>query len=211
MRWMSALAAIAAVAGLMLAGPPAAAGEDGGRSYQPVETDGGLLAQRWYLQSFLELQLDLEDAAAAGKRFAIVWEQPGCPYCERMHTENFTIPPLADYVREHFNVLQLNLRGARGVTDFDGEELAEKELARKYGVNFTPTWQFFPEDPAKTTGKPGHEVEVARVHGYLRPVAFLATFKYVADEAYREMDLKTYLDTRAQDALKRAGFEPEAW
>jgi len=28
------------------------------------------------------------------------------------------------------------------VTDFDGEVLSEKALAKKYGVRFTPTFQF---------------------------------------------------------------------
>ncbi|MBK1670178.1 hypothetical protein CKO28_19270 [Rhodovibrio sodomensis] len=65
-----------------------------------------------------------------------------------MHEDNFTIPAITDYVRKHFSVLQLNLRGDRRVADFDGEVLAEHKLARKYGVNFTPTLQFFPADPS---------------------------------------------------------------
>lgn len=212
MRWARALAAVAAVCALMLSGAPASAAENGERSYQPVKTDGGLLAQPWYLQSFLELQYDLADATEAGKRFVIFWEQPGCPYCERMHKENFVIPAINDYVRKHFTVLQLNLRGERRVTDFDGEVLPEKKLARKYGVTYTPTLQFFPEDPAETKGKPGHKVEVQRVQGYLKPVPFLATFKYVADKVYRDdMGLRAYLDMEARDALEQAGFRPEAW
>ena len=37
--------------------------------------------------------------------------------------------------------------GAREVTDFDGQVLPEKELARKYGVPGTPTIQFLPDRP----------------------------------------------------------------
>jgi thioredoxin-related protein len=196
---------------LSLATAPASAADGDGRSYEPIETDSGLLAQPWYLTSFLELQADLEAAREAGKRFMIVWEQPGCPYCERMHEENFTIPAISDYVRKHFAVLQLNLRGDRRVTDFDGEVLAERKLARKYGVNFTPTLQFFPEDPSQTAGKRGHKAEVQRVRGYLKPMPFLATFKYVDDETYREMGLREYFDLQAERDLKQAGFQPEAW
>ena len=211
MRWARGLAAAIAVCMLSLTAAPASAADGDGRSYEPIETDSGLLAQPWYLTSFLELQADLEAAREAGKRFMIVWEQPGCPYCERMHEENFTIPAISDYVRKHFAVLQLNLRGDRRVTDFDGEVLAERKLARKYGVNFTPTLQFFPEDPSQTAGKPGHKAEVQRVRGYLKPMPFLATFKYVDDKTYREMGLREYFDLQAERDLKQAGFQPEAW
>ena len=211
MAWAKAVAATMMACALILVAAPVSAADSDARSYQPVKTDSGLLAQPWYLTSFLELQPDLEEAAARGKRFMIMWEQPGCPYCERMHEENFTIPAINDYVRKHFAVLQLNLRGDRRVTDFDGEVLAERKLARKYGITYTPTLQFFPEDPAKTDGKPGHEAEVERVQGYLKPVPFLATFKYVDDKTYREMELREYFDMQAEKDLKRAGFQPEAW
>jgi len=48
-------------------------------------------------------------------------------------------------VKANFEVLQLNIIGSRKVTDFDGTELSEKDLAAKYGVHFTPTFQFFGE------------------------------------------------------------------
>jgi thioredoxin-related protein len=211
MVWAKALAAVLTACALILVAAPGSVAETDGRSYQPIETDSGLLAQPWYLTSFLELQPDLEEAAERGKRFMIMWEQPGCPYCERMHEENFVIPAINDYVRKHFAVLQLNLRGDRRVTDFDGEVLAERKLARKYGVTYTPTLQFFPADPSKTQGKPGHEAEVERVQGYLKPVPFLATFKYVDDKTYREIGLREYFDMQAEEDLKRAGFQPEAW
>lgn len=211
MRWAKLLAAIAGVCALLAASLPASATQDTTRSYEPIKTDSGLLAQPWYLQSFLELQNDLEAANAAGKRFVIVWEQRGCPYCERMHEENFVIPALNDYIRKHFDVLQLNLHGERRVTDFDGEVLPERKLARKYSVTYTPTIQFFPADASKAAGKPGHKAEIERVQGYLKPVPFLATFKYVVDQAYAEVGLRTYLNERARTALKQAGFQPESW
>ena len=39
---------------------------------------------------------------------------------------------------DRFELLQLNIIGAREVTDFDGQRLTEKEFARKYGVRATP-------------------------------------------------------------------------
>ncbi len=78
----------------------------------------------------------------------IMWELKGCPYCKETHFVNFAQPRIADYVKTNFEVLQLNIIGSRKVTDFDGTELSEKELAAKYGVRFTPTFQFFGEGAA---------------------------------------------------------------
>ncbi|MYG51452.1 MAG: thioredoxin, partial [Rhodospirillaceae bacterium] len=49
----------------------------------------GLYHQDWFLQSFLDLKEDLQEAADAGKRLVILWEQKGCPYCKELHHVNF--------------------------------------------------------------------------------------------------------------------------
>ena len=111
-------------------------------------TDDGLYRQPWFLESFLELADDLDGATKAGKRFAVMWELRGCPYCKETHLVNFARPEIEDYIKANFEILQLNIVGSRKVTDFDGTEISEKALAAKYGVRFTPTFQFFPETPA---------------------------------------------------------------
>jgi hypothetical protein len=106
--------------------------------------DDGLYHEPWFLQSFLDLREDLESAASGGKRLAIMWELRGCPYCRETHLVNFADTTITNYIRDNFEVLQLNLIGSRKVTDFDRQELSEKDLAQKYGIRFTPTFQFFP-------------------------------------------------------------------
>ena len=106
------------------------------RGEEPILTDDGLYKQAWFLESFLDLGDDLEAARKEGKRFVIMWELKGCPYCKETHLVNFAQPRIADYVKANFEVLQLNIIGSRKVTDFDGSELSEKELAAKYGVRF---------------------------------------------------------------------------
>src|SRR6478672_8776652 len=96
------------------------------RAEQPILTDDGLYRQPWFLESFLELADDLEAAAASGKRFAIMWELRGCPYCRETHLMNFAKPEIENFVRQRFDILQLNIIGAREVTDFDGEKMSEK-------------------------------------------------------------------------------------
>ena len=138
-RQFLASGAALAVAGPALLQTPAYAADG------PILTDDGLYKEPWFLESFLELPDDLEGARKAGKRFAIMWELRGCPYCKETHFVNFAQPRISDYVKSNFEMLQLNIIGSRKVTDFDGEELSEKQLAAKYGVRFTPTFQFFPD------------------------------------------------------------------
>jgi thioredoxin-related protein len=156
--------------------------------------DDGLYRQPWFLDSLLELPDDLAAAAQAGKRLAVIWELRGCPYCRKMHLINFARPEIEAYVRQHFEILQLNIVGAREVTDFDGERLGEKQMAAKYGVRVTPTFQFFPEQPAGLGHKAPREREVARAQGYLEPKPFLAMFRFVSERGYEERSLGDFLN-----------------
>jgi len=160
---------------------------------EPILTDDGLYKESWFLESFLELADDLEGAAKEGKRFAIMWELKGCPYCKETHFVNFARPDIADYVKANFEVLQLNIIGSRKVTDFDGSELSEKALAAKYGVRFTPTFQFFPERAAPLKAIEPGKREVARLAGYMRPQDFIAMFRYVREKAYESKSFRDYI------------------
>jgi thioredoxin-related protein len=79
------------------------------------------------------------------------------------------------------------------VTDFDGEKLPEKRLAEKYGVRFTPTFQFFPDTAANLATKKPRDREVTRAQGYLEPQHFLAMFRFVSERAYEKMTLRDFL------------------
>jgi thioredoxin-related protein len=122
-----------------------------------------------------------------------MWELRGCPYCKETHLVNFADPEISDFIQRHFEVLQLNLIGSRNVTDFDGEELEERALARKYGISFTPTVQFFPPSTELLGEGSGRALEVARMPGYLRPPHFLAMFRFVQEGAYEKEGFRAYL------------------
>ena len=181
----SFLAGSAAGAVALPGGRPAAA--------QAVLTEDGLYREPWFLESLLELSDDLEGATEKSRRFAIVWELRGCPYCRETHLVNFAKPEIADFVKARFDILQLNIIGAREVVDFDGEKTSEKRLAEKYGVRFTPTFQFFPERSAGLATRKPREREVARAQGYLLPEHFLSLFKFVSERAYEKGSLPDYL------------------
>jgi thioredoxin-related protein len=163
---------------------------------ESILTDDGLYRQPWFLESFLELSADLAEAAEKNKRLAVMWELKGCPACKRTHLVNFADPAIEAFIKDRFEILQLNIIGAREVADFDGEKLPEKRLAEKYGVQATPTFQFFPDSLAGLDTKKPRDREVARAQGYMPPRDFHRLFAYVAERAYERETLEDYLKTQ---------------
>ncbi len=175
----------------------------------PQIGDDGLHKQPWFQETFLDLAEDLGEATSQGKRLVIIWEQRGCPYCKATHEVNLRIPRITNYVRDNFFVLQLNLWGDREVTDFDGETLSEKALARKYRVLFTPTFQFFPDRLDAAKGKPGDKAEVLRIPGYFKPFHFYFLFRYANEKGYeQEPNFQRWLDGQG-DKLRARGIDVE--
>jgi thioredoxin-related protein len=182
------VASLAALAALK------ASAEEAGK--EPALSPEGLLTEPWFLESFLDLADDLSSTHKEGKRFAIMWELRGCPYCRETHLVNFAQPRIRDYIKANFEVLQLNTIGDRKVKDFDGTELSEKEMAKKYAIRFTPTFQFFPETPAGLNDLTPAKREVARAPGYLRPDDFLAFFRFVREKAYEKGSFRDFLKSQ---------------
>ena len=174
-----------------------------------VETnEDGLHVQPWFLDSFMDMQDDHGDALSSGKHLAVIFEQRGCPYCREMHTVNFAKPEIADFIKQHFSVVQINLWGARETTDFDGETMEERALARKWGVNFTPTIVFFPN--SKLESLPGRKLEIARMPGYMRPFHFISMFEFVQSESYRKIQFQRFLQHKFEE-MEKKGIKPEVW
>ena len=163
---------------------PPPAGPDTPR-VEPI-VDEGHYRQDWFNVSFLDLKDDFNEAKAEGKRFAVIFEQQGCIYCKRMHTDVLSKKYINDYVRENYRVLQLNLWGAREVTDFDGKRMTEKELGERWGVIFTPTVVFFKDDLAGLDGKWGRELEATeRLPLGFGPDTFYDLFVWVRQKIYQ--------------------------
>lgn len=159
--------------------------------------EDGLYYFDWYLESFLDLADDLAAATAKGKRFAVMWGLKGCPACRRMHVGHFADPKIEAYVRDNFEILHLNFIGARIVTDFDGRQIGEKALSESYGVQGTPTIQFFPEEGSKLGSMVGKAREVARMPGLPEPAEFLGMFRYVREKAYETTPFVDWIKKQA--------------
>lgn len=164
--------------------------------------DDGLHKQDWFTDSFLELADDLDTAAAQGRGLMVLFEQAGCPYCRELHEVNFAHPRIVAALREHFDVIQLDLWGAREVMDFDGMVFEERRLASRWGVNFTPTTVLF---AAQSGGR-----ESLRLPGYLKPFHYLSALEYVASGAYAKQPFQRYLQDKFS-ALRAQGIDPDVW
>ncbi|MEP2718152.1 thioredoxin family protein [Pseudophaeobacter sp.] len=170
-HWITRLAALALAAPLLAW--DVAAAELG---------DDGLHKTPWMRETFKDLREDLEEANAEGKRLVLFFEQRGCIYCTKMHTEVFPRPEVGGYIDEHYFVVQMNLYGDVEVTDFDGETLAEKDMARKWGVLFTPTILFLPEEVGE--GQTATQAAVAVMPGAFGPGTTLDMFTWVSEKRY---------------------------
>ncbi|MFG6560439.1 thioredoxin family protein [Sulfitobacter sp. 1A15299] len=162
----------AAVAAAMLTWPLAAA-ELG---------DDGLHKAPWMRDTFKDLREDLEEARGEDKRLMLMFEQRGCIYCTKMHEEVFPTPEIANYINENYFVVQLNLHGDIEVTDFDGETLSEKQMARKWGILFTPTLMFLPHEVPEEATAP--QAAVAVMPGAFGKGTTLDMLTWVNEERY---------------------------
>jgi len=146
--------------------------------------DDGLYHLDWYLESFLDLAEDIDAATVKGKRLAVMWGLKGCPACRRMHQVHLADPATEGYIKTHFEILHLNIIGARIATDLDGGKLGEKALAARYGIEGTPSIQFFPETSQGLGSRAPAAREVVRLPGLPEPPEFLAMFKFVREKGY---------------------------
>lgn len=176
--------------------------------HEPAVDDDRLYTQDWFHTSFLDMSEDLAEAASQGKHLMILWEQRGCPYCRELHRINFRRDDIVSYLKEHYVVLQLNLWGDREATDFDGEVLSEKQIAKKWHVNFTPTVILV--NGRDAGAKSMREAEAFRMPGYFKPFHFLAGLEFAAGDTYRDQHFQRFVQEKA-DHLREQGQPVTLW
>jgi len=153
--------------------------------------DDGLHKTDWMRDTFKDLSEDLAEANDEGKRLLIMFEQRGCIYCTKMHNEVFPDETITKMIEDNYFVVQLNLYGDVEVTDFDGETLSEKDMARKWGVLFTPTMMFLPEEVADGLTAP--QAAVSSMPGAFGKGTTLDMLTWVVDKGYEgEEDFQRY-------------------
>ncbi|PVA10702.1 thioredoxin [Pelagivirga sediminicola] len=167
--------------------------------------DDGLHKEPWMRDTFKDLNEDLAEANEMGKRLVVMVEQRGCIYCKQMHEEVFSQPEIADYISENFFVVQVNLHGDTEMTDFDGETLSEKQATRKWGLLFTPSILFLPEEVEE--GATAQSAAVALMPGAFGPDTTLDMFTWVNEKRYEldsDEDFQRYHARRIQERQSEA-------
>ena len=176
----------------------------------PATGGNGLYVQPWFEDSFLDLRDDLAEAQSAGRQLVLIFEQAGCPYCKELHKVNLADPAIASFMKQHFHVVQIDMKGSREVTDFTGKVMSERAFARALQIHFTPTLSFLPREPEKVLGKPGREAEAFRLTGYWKPFHFETVLHFVHSGSYKDENLQAYLSERLK-TLKEKGEAVKVW
>ncbi len=144
--------------------------------------EDGLHKPDWLRLTFKDVREDMEAAQAEGKRMVIIYEQRGCIYCTEMHQNVFPDPQIDALIRDEFYFVQMNLFGDVEVTDLDGTILSEKQMAKRWGVFFTPTMIFLPEEVPE--GGTVTEAAVAVMPGAFERGTTLHLMQWVLEKGY---------------------------
>jgi len=145
----------------------------------------------WFSLSFLDLNDSLEEARKDNKQGMIIYfGRKDCAYCKALLEGTWGDPSIRDYTKKHFNVISIDVRGARTVTDFNYRKWTEKTYASHRRMNFTPTLLFY-----TTSGQ-----LALKLPGFRPKYQFRAALEYVADAHYMRESYRDYL-SRAESAL----------
>lgn len=147
-------------------------GMDGAATEAPAMRADGLHAQPW-MKTVDTVRLDAAAAAArtTGKGLVVVFEQPGCPSCKKLHEEIFARHDVVAFITRHFDVAQINIAGEAKIHDFEGAAVSEREFAETAAVRHTPTTVFYGVD-----GR-----ERFRVPGFIPLVYYRGAFEYALE------------------------------
>jgi len=136
----------------------------------------------WFKPSFLNFKDDIDEARQAGRQVLVFMDLDDCPYCARTLEENFRQGENMQYIRKNFDVIALNIRGAREVTWIDGATYTEQDLATKLKILGTPALVFL--DP--------QDGQILQLTGYRTPPTLRLALEYVHSREYRHESLLTY-------------------
>jgi thioredoxin-related protein len=134
---------------------------------------------------------ELATATSANKRLLVYFWQEGCPYCDQMEKEVFSLPKVKKLVDERFHSIEVNIFCAVDMTGFKGEKTSEKGFSNGLKVPYTPTVVFFEKDGS----------EAFRLPGFWRDPHFMGAVSYVSDGDYKK--------TSFQNFLRYKWFDPE--
>jgi thioredoxin-related protein len=158
--------------------------------------------ERFFTLSLGDMQAELRDARAAGKKgIVFIYQQDPCPYCERMKENILARPDVQKWYAERFAAFSIDIRGSIELVDFQGRKTTEGRYAREALVHGAPAMDFY-----DTSGR-----LLARVPGEVTDwKTFLALGDWVASGAHEKQTFEQFRVARGLDAtpLKINVFKP---
>ena len=149
----------------------------------------------WFKESFLDLEEDIADSSAQGKRLVVYFWQPGCPYCAQLWDDNFADKEHVDTFRKNFEIIAINMWGNREVVSVGGNDYTEKSFSEALSVAYTPTLFFFDEN----------KKVVLKLEGYVPPESFRLAVQYVSEHKEKEGNYASFIATKKADDNKYQG------
>lgn len=139
----------------------------------------------WFKSSFLDIGEDIEEATESDKHVMLFMDLNGCPYCTRMLKESFIEESeTKKFIQNHFDVININVKGSREVAWDEDTTFTEKEFATKLKVQYSPTIIFL--DKKKNI--------VVKINGYRSAKNFKDILEYVNGKYYKNMKLGEFLN-----------------
>ena len=140
---------------------------------------------KWFKESFFDLEEDVEEAKESNKHVMLFMTLKFCPYCTKMLNNNFVKgSENQKYIQNNFDVIGINIKGAKEIAINDDLSMTEKEYAKHLKVQYTPTIIFLNQN---------NEV-IVRLNGYRSSENFKLVLDFVKHKEYKNMSLTQYLD-----------------
>ncbi len=100
--------------------------------------------QHFFQQSLGDFTEELEIAREEGKKgLFLFFEMDECPFCHRMKNTVLNQSDVQDQFNANFHSLTVDIEGDIEIVDFDGDEITQKQFARKNRVRATPVMAFY--------------------------------------------------------------------
>jgi thioredoxin-related protein len=149
--------------------------------------------QFFFDQSLGDFSEELQTARDEGKKgILIMFEMDECPFCHRMKQRVLNQSEVQDYFKEHFLIFTVDIEGDVMITDFQGQQVAQKDFAfKQFRVRATPVFGFFDLE--------GKLIE--RYTGATRDSKeFLWLGEFVADGHYKQTNFTRYKRQKREES-----------
>ncbi|QYZ68041.1 MAG: thioredoxin [Gammaproteobacteria bacterium (ex Lamellibrachia satsuma)] len=153
-------------------------------------------ADHFFDQSLGDFSEELELAREEGKTgILIMFEMDECPFCHRMKDTVLNQSEVQEYYKQHFLIFTVDIEGDVAITDFQGEQVSQKDFAfKQFRVRATPVFGFFDLE-----GK-----LISRFTGATRDAQeFLWLGEYVVNGEYKKISFSRYKRQKRKEKRAR--------